>query len=140
MFGRVIVFIYGLICYVLFLVTFLYAIGFVTDLYVPHTLDSARRGPLGQSLLIDLLLLSLFAVQHSGHGACALQALADSADSGSGGAQHLRARRFGRAAGAVLCLAPPGRPRLGRGRRRRERRAAVPRGVRAGSWCWSRRS
>jgi protein-S-isoprenylcysteine O-methyltransferase Ste14 len=65
MLGRVVAFLYGLICYVIFLVAFLYAIGFVGDVVVPKNIDSGREGALVRSLIIDAILLSLFAVQHS---------------------------------------------------------------------------
>jgi protein-S-isoprenylcysteine O-methyltransferase Ste14 len=63
--SRALAFLYGLLAYVVFLGTFLYAIGFVAGLAVPKTIDTGEVTPLGETLVIDILLLSLFAVQHS---------------------------------------------------------------------------
>jgi methanethiol S-methyltransferase len=64
--GRIIGFLFGLVAYLVFLPTFLYAIGFVTGVGVPKTIDDGPAVPVIEALIVNLLLLSLFAVQHSG--------------------------------------------------------------------------
>jgi protein-S-isoprenylcysteine O-methyltransferase Ste14 len=64
--SRLIAFLYGLASYLLFFVTLLYAIGFVEGLVVPKTIDSGGPVvPLTEALIVNLLLLTVFAVQHS---------------------------------------------------------------------------
>ncbi len=63
--GRMLAFAYGVAAYVVFLGTILYAIGFVTGFAVPKTLDTGWPGPIGEALIVNILLMSLFAVQHS---------------------------------------------------------------------------
>lgn len=62
---KTISFLYGAIAYLVFLVAFLYAIGFVGNFLVPKSIDTGTEGNFIPSLLINALLLSQFALQHS---------------------------------------------------------------------------
>src|SRR5258708_3768172 len=64
--GRLLGFLYGLVAYLVFFGTILYAIGFVTGLFVPKTIDTGTVVPLVEAVVVNLLLLTLFAGQHSG--------------------------------------------------------------------------
>ena len=63
--GRVIAFLYGLVAYLVFFITFLYAIGFVSGLVVPKSIDTGTVVPTIEAVVVNILLMSLFAVQHS---------------------------------------------------------------------------
>jgi protein-S-isoprenylcysteine O-methyltransferase Ste14 len=63
--GRFIAFLYGLTSYAVFFVTFLYAVGFVSDLVVPKTIDTGTVVPTAEAFIVNLLLMSVFAIQHS---------------------------------------------------------------------------
>jgi protein-S-isoprenylcysteine O-methyltransferase Ste14 len=62
---RLLIFVYGLVSYVLFLAVFLYAIGFVGDVFVPKGLNDGEVGGLATAILINAGLLAVFAIQHT---------------------------------------------------------------------------
>src|SRR5258707_6991458 len=64
--GPMLALIYGAISYVVFLAAFLYAIGFVGNFVVPKSIDSGPVESTASALIVNVLLLGAFAIQHSG--------------------------------------------------------------------------
>jgi protein-S-isoprenylcysteine O-methyltransferase Ste14 len=63
--GRIAGFLFGAVAYLVFLVAFLYAVGFGAGMVVPKAIDDGPVAPAMEALIVNLLLMSLFAVQHS---------------------------------------------------------------------------
>jgi protein-S-isoprenylcysteine O-methyltransferase Ste14 len=63
--GKLVAFLYGVVAYLVFAIVIVYAIGFVCGLVVPKTIDSGPAGPLVESIVINLVLMTIFALQHS---------------------------------------------------------------------------
>lgn len=62
---KFIAFLYGMASYLVFFVTILYAIGFIMGLVVPKNIDTGTNSSVVEAVIVNLLLMSLFAVQHS---------------------------------------------------------------------------
>jgi protein-S-isoprenylcysteine O-methyltransferase Ste14 len=56
---------YGAASYVVFLAAILYSIGVVGNFVVPRSIDNGVDAPVGAAVVVNVLLLGLFAVQHS---------------------------------------------------------------------------
>jgi protein-S-isoprenylcysteine O-methyltransferase Ste14 len=57
--------VYGMVSYLLFVAVMLYLVGFVMGIAVPHTVDRAVEAPPAQAIIVDVGLLTVFALQHS---------------------------------------------------------------------------
>ena len=65
MFARLLILFYAIVSYAVFLVSFLYALGFVGNYLVPKSIDTGGAANLSEAIVVDLLLLGIFAIQHS---------------------------------------------------------------------------
>src|SRR3954463_15042334 len=67
MFARLLIMFYALTSYALFLMSFVWALGFVGDYnqLASKSIDSGSPGSPVEATLVDVLLLALFAIQHS---------------------------------------------------------------------------
>jgi len=63
--SRIAIFVYGVLCYALCLVAFVYGIGFIGGFLTPTMLDGPAQRPLGVALTVNVALLVAFALQHS---------------------------------------------------------------------------
>src|SRR6266849_5273356 len=59
MFARLLIVFYAIVSYAVFLVSFLYAVGFVGNYLVPTSIDVGGRTNLSEAIVVDLLLLGI---------------------------------------------------------------------------------
>jgi protein-S-isoprenylcysteine O-methyltransferase Ste14 len=65
MLARLLMLFYAIVSYAVFLASFLYALGFFANTLVPKSIDTGAPANLSEAIVVDLLLLGLFAIQHS---------------------------------------------------------------------------
>jgi methanethiol S-methyltransferase len=65
MFVRLAILFYAIVSYAVFLVSSLYAVGFVGNYLVPRSIDVGGPSNSSEAIAVNLLLLVLFAIQHS---------------------------------------------------------------------------
>ncbi len=63
--ARFIILVYSAVCYAIFFVTFLYLAGFLSNLFVPKSIDTGATAPFALALIVNLVLIAMFGVQHS---------------------------------------------------------------------------
>ena len=63
--NRILALAFGVVCYGLFFVSFLYLVGFLGKFVVPKDIDSGEQGPPAVALAVNVLLMGLFGAQHS---------------------------------------------------------------------------
>ncbi len=118
MFNRIIAFLYGVACYVAFLASFLYAIGFIGNFVVPKSIDSGEQMSLHEGIWRSMPLCSgLFAAQHSIMARQWFKRAWSRIVPDTGRAQHVRPVFEPRAAPVVLEMGAHGRSGLGCGER-----------------------
>ena len=119
MLKRLAFFAYGVACYVVFLATFLYAIGFIGNLGTPTALDAPATGSVVLALAIDAVLLAAVRAAAQRHGPSGLQAALDADRAQADRALDLCAVLESGADSALLAVAADRRPRVvGRQHRR----------------------
>src|SRR6267142_2168843 len=65
MFARLLILFYAIVSYAVFFVSFLYSLGFVGNYLVPKSIDVGGAADVSEAIVVDLLLLGIFAIQHS---------------------------------------------------------------------------
>jgi protein-S-isoprenylcysteine O-methyltransferase Ste14 len=95
--NRVLTISYGLAGSAVFLVAFLYAVGFVGDILVPRSIEAGVTAPLGEAVIVNVLLLGFVRCAAQRHGAAGVQTVVDAIRAQDHRAQHLRS--------AVECVA-----------------------------------
>ena len=65
MFARLLILLYAIVSYAVFFVSFLYSLGFVGNYLVPKSIDVGGEANWSEAIVVDLLLLGIFAIQHS---------------------------------------------------------------------------